>query len=654
MGRTEELARLAEACASGARLVTLVGPAGIGKTAIALRIARELTGPLGGAAPRVALAYAPDDGGAANAVARALELPVVDPDETEPAITSALGAQPGTLVLDGVDTTGSAITRLLARWLAVAPVGRFLVTARKPLDLPGEIVISVGPLGEAAELFRVRSRAASPRFDEVDGAAVERLVAALAHNPLLVELAASLLRGTSVEHVLAGVLGAHGDDDALLAWFWGHLDATEQRTLAGLSVERGTLSLELACALVGESALPSGAPLGDVLLGASGKGWVLMRLRPGESPLLLLPEKLREFAEKQLSPSERVHLETRCPQRSYGATPSPVDGRLAEGELKLAQGHLAEATARFLDLTRAKEPRTKLAATLGLALIAAERGAMPDAERHVARLSAQGAGPLLSRARAIAEMGLALGWLAQGDAVRAGERATRALDDARRGAHPMVAALAGACRAAAFAMGGELDRAEPLAVCTCPKHSDTCEPLLAHVALARARAAGDGVCAEALRVVTELRGRAETLDWSARLALRALERALHGDLPTTEAAAPEGTHRAEAQLVVAEDAAWFQVGEGGPVVTLSRRLPLRRLLAALCDAYAQTPGIAVSWRDLVAAGWPDERISADAARNRLQVALATLRAMGLRDHVERDGSGYRLTAGAVLREGGEA
>ena len=85
------------------------------------------------------------------------------------------------------------------------------------------------------------------------------------------------------------------------------------------------------------------------------------------------------------------------------------------------------------------------------------------------------------------------------------------------------------------------------------------------------------------------------------------------------------------------------------MVTLSRRLPLRRLLAALCDAHVRAPGAAVPWRELVDAGWPDEKITPEAARNRLQVGLATLRTMGLRDHVERDGHGYRLGAITLVR-----
>lgn len=317
-----------------------------------------------------------------------------------------------------------------------------------------------------------------------------------------------------------------------------------------------------------------------------------------------------------------------------------------EAEEKLIAGHLAEATARFLDLSRAKEPRTALASAVGLTLVAVERGMMEEARRHASRLGTQGAGPLVARANAIASLGLALGWLAEGDPQQAALHATQAFEHARRGAHPAVANIAVACRAAAHALLGDLAKAEAQGPCTSPRCADACDSLHAQVCLARSRAADEPIPESVEQLRDELRARSGSLDWSARLALRALERALDGPREEPEAAPPDDGERL---LVVPNDASWFQMGRGGPVVTLSRRLPLRRLLAALCDAHTRAPGVALSWRELVDAGWPEEKISPEAARNRLQVGLATLRTMGLRDHVERDGQGYRLGAVTLVR-----
>ena len=78
----------------------------------------------------------------------------------------------------------------------------------------------------------------------------------------------------------------------------------------------------------------------------------------------------------------------------------------------------------------------------------------------------------------------------------------------------------------------------------------------------------------------------------------------------------------------------------GPWVDLSRRVSLRRLLKALADHRVGHPGDTLSFDDLVAIGWPGERIIQRAARNRLHVALSTLRRFGA--DIEFHGDGWRL------------
>jgi predicted ATPase len=93
-------------------------------------------------------------------------------------------------------------------------------------------------------------------------------------------------------------------------------------------------------------------------------------------------------------------------------------------------------------------------------------------------------------------------------------------------------------------------------------------------------------------------------------------------------------------LDVRSDGAAFTFA--GTEHSLTRYRTLRRLLLKLVDARLATPGAALGWDALLAAGWPGERIHVEAARNRVKVAISTLRGMGLRDAIQHDGTGYLI------------
>jgi hypothetical protein len=99
-------------------------------------------------------------------------------------------------------------------------------------------------------------------------------------------------------------------------------------------------------------------------------------------------------------------------------------------------------------------------------------------------------------------------------------------------------------------------------------------------------------------------------------------------------------------LLVAEDGRWFQRIER---VDLVRRASLRRILAALVTHRRASPGGALSIESLVEAGWPGERLRADAAQNRLYTAVRTLRRLGLDGVLRTAGDGYLLDADVELR-----
>lgn len=86
---------------------------------------------------------------------------------------------------------------------------------------------------------------------------------------------------------------------------------------------------------------------------------------------------------------------------------------------------------------------------------------------------------------------------------------------------------------------------------------------------------------------------------------------------------------------------WFDVPGGGRV-SCRHRTHLRRLLKALAHHRVHHPGEALTADDLFAVGWPGERIEARSARNRLKVAMSTLRKMGFGTTLVGDRDGYRL------------
>ena len=182
---------------------------------------------------------------------------------------------------------------------------------------------------------------------------------------------------------------------------------------------------------------------------------------------------------------------------------------------------------------------------------------------------------------------------------------------------------------------------------------------LAHRTVARLRGVGsaDGTGAELRRAIEasmlettreDHRGdSAFACSVDARIALRLLEAAYE------RAATPIGLAGGDARafpeaLVVDRRGRWFRPPHGA-VADCQNREALRNLLVCLAQARVETPGRSLSSALLVASGWPGQRILPGPARNRLHVAVAALRKLGLREVlIARDG-GYLLERGVPLR-----
>ncbi|XXY15321.1 tetratricopeptide repeat protein [Sorangium sp. So ce216] len=287
IGREGELAGIAELLRRGDRLVTLWGPAGMGKTRLALELAsRWAEAQAGEAVWLCELTACRDLRGVCGAVARAIGAQVAA-GRREATLVERIGralAAEGQalLVLDNLEHVIEAAAPALDAWVRAAPELRFLVTSRERTRLPGEVSYELGPLGLPAEGSSERSAAVALFLDRAAAhrasvspppppggerlADVAALVRRLEGIPLAIELAAAregvlgvrglLARLGSRLDLLAGAGRGREARQATLRgaieWSWDLLDDRERRALARCSVFRGPFTLEAAAAVLAE------------------------------------------------------------------------------------------------------------------------------------------------------------------------------------------------------------------------------------------------------------------------------------------------------------------------------------------------------------------------------------------------------------------
>jgi predicted ATPase/Tfp pilus assembly protein PilF len=275
VGREADIERI-RALFSSNRLVTLWGPAGIGKTRLAVEFASRETGePL-----FVDLSGACSLGMACDAVASALDVVLPDGRESDEApsrLGRALAARgPLLLVLDNFERIAQLAVETVGRWLLQAPEVRFLVGSRQRLRLRGEGLLELAPLSlpagaelaasEAMQLFLLKAQAEDDSFKLTDENAprIAELVQKLEGIPLAIELAAVRLPLLGVDglisrlgkrlDVLAGGFRDFEPRQATLRtaleWSWDLLTEDEQRALVECSVFPGAFSLSSAEAVL--------------------------------------------------------------------------------------------------------------------------------------------------------------------------------------------------------------------------------------------------------------------------------------------------------------------------------------------------------------------------------------------------------------------
>ncbi|MEU0540502.1 LuxR C-terminal-related transcriptional regulator [Nocardia sp. NPDC005978] len=325
VGRRDELAT-AKRLLPTTRVLTLLGPGGMGKTRLSRQIGQLVARAFPDGVWMVELADVQDPELVTLTVAEALDLR----DESTaplPRLTEFLANKRLLLILDNCEHLIDECARLVGRIIATTPDVRVLATSREVLGIPGEQVMPVPPLtvpdndsgldGDALTLFTERASAANPAF--VVTAANRPVLAEICRRlegmPLALELAALRLRMFTPEQILdrlddtmellsAGPRTAPERQQTIegaIRWSYDLCTPAEQLLWEQLSVFAGGFDLEAAEAVceLGVPRKAKGALL-DALTGLVDKSVVLLRL-DGDTARYSMLEPIRQFAVDRLA-----------------------------------------------------------------------------------------------------------------------------------------------------------------------------------------------------------------------------------------------------------------------------------------------------------------------------------------------------------------
>ncbi|MFN8500217.1 MAG: tetratricopeptide repeat protein [Anaerolineae bacterium] len=336
----------------GVRLITLIGPPGIGKTRLALEVARQLAPAFDNNVYFVGLSATAEPEAVAPAIARALGIRNGVNGGLVESLKAALGQKSTLLVLDNFEQVTLAAP-LVQELLESAPSAKALLTSRTPLHLQGEHEFLVAALGcpplpvtfhldsdtaaafPSVALFAERAQAVRPQFrlTSTNAEAVATICARLEGVPLAIELAAAHVKSLTPQAILGRLqpymsrLAAPGRAapsrhrtmrDAI-DWSYSLLDEPEQAVFARLSVFAGGFTLEAVEAVAGQYAAGNGsAPALDALDAVSAlidKNFLQHEEGAGGEGRYRMLEMIREYALDRLA--ERGELDAL--QRDHAA-----------------------------------------------------------------------------------------------------------------------------------------------------------------------------------------------------------------------------------------------------------------------------------------------------------------------------------------------
>jgi predicted ATPase/class 3 adenylate cyclase len=337
IGRERELERTA-ATLGQARVVTLTGPGGVGKTRLALQAAGQVAGRFGDGAWLCELATVRDVAGVDDAVAAVFSVAARAGQSTRETLAEFLRAKELLLVLDNCEHLLEAAAALAGALARSCERLAILATSREGLGIEGEHLVPVPPLGvpeagadlaaiagaEAVRLFAERAAAVKPGFQVTAGnaAPVAAVVRRLDGIALAIELAAARVPAMTPAElarrlersfaVLAagprGAVARHQTLRATIDWSFQLLAGPEQALLARLAVFAGGCTLEAAEAVCGGEGIDPDAVF-ELLAALVARSLVVAEDHGPQTRYRLL-ETIRQYGEQRLGEAgeaERRH-----------------------------------------------------------------------------------------------------------------------------------------------------------------------------------------------------------------------------------------------------------------------------------------------------------------------------------------------------------
>jgi predicted ATPase/transcriptional regulator with XRE-family HTH domain/Tfp pilus assembly protein PilF len=397
VGRQAERTVLQQLIQSGRRLVTVVGPGGVGKTRLAIQVAHDLAGEFAHGVFFVDLGSVTMPGDIPTALIQAVESSLSGASDPAAQLMALLSHCRMLLVLDNFEQLlavdgGVEATTLIDQLVQSADGLHLLITSRERLRMPGEHVFELTGLAvpspfasepsesDAVTLFLERARQMVHGFTLTadEQAAVARICTLLDGIPLGIELAAAWVRTLTVTEIAQEVVrsidfltltqrgapGRHRSLRAVFEYSWRLLSEDERRVLARLALFRGGFDRNAAQEVAGANLPLLAALIDKSMLRSNTTGDTAVRYDLHELLRQYLSEKLQEASEETTVLRRHAEYFTAVAERVSPQLYAP-DAQKWQHQLEAEQGNLRAALHWSLREVGDAELGLRLASALG-------------------------------------------------------------------------------------------------------------------------------------------------------------------------------------------------------------------------------------------------------------------------------------------------